>query len=238
MPHRGRPVPLRDATPQAPQLDRARRHLARGALPRGRTRDRRQDQHARARDQRHNRATRLRRDAQPVGPHPFAGRVERRVRGRGRGGHGCARARQRHGRLDPVPGVDVRHRRAEADAGRARPSVPTSASTGDRSPTSSCSTRSIRDTALVLDAVAGPGTGDPYSAPPPARPFRDEVGAPPGRLRIGLRTRRRDGQRKPSRLRARGRGRGPAARIARPPRGARRASARSTSRSTTRSGSS
>src|SRR5947207_5950964 len=56
-------------------------------------------------------------------------------------------------------------------------------------------TRSVRDTALVLDAVAGPGAGDPYSAPPPARPFRDEVDAPPGRLRIGLRTRRRDGER-------------------------------------------
>ena len=51
----------------------------------------------------------------------------------------------------------------------------------------------MRDTALVLDAVAGPGPGDPYTAPPPARPFREEVGADPGRLRIGLRTRRRDG---------------------------------------------
>ena len=42
-------------------------------------------------------------------------------------------------------------------------------------------TRSVRDTALVLDAVAGAGPGDPYTAPPPTRPFRDEVGAPPGR---------------------------------------------------------
>jgi amidase len=55
-------------------------------------------------------------------------------------------------------------------------------------------TRSMRDTALVLDAVSGPGTGDPYSAPPPVRPFSEEVGASPGQLRIGLRTRRRDGQ--------------------------------------------
>ena len=55
-------------------------------------------------------------------------------------------------------------------------------------------TRTVRDTALVLDAVAGPGPGDPYTAPPPLRPFRDEVGAPAGRLRIGLRTRRRDGE--------------------------------------------
>jgi len=50
-------------------------------------------------------------------------------------------------------------------------------------------TRSVRDTAGVLDAIAGPGIGDPYTAPPPSRPFRDEVGADPGRLRIGFRTR-------------------------------------------------
>ncbi len=56
-------------------------------------------------------------------------------------------------------------------------------------------TRSVRDTAAVLDAIAGPAPGDPYSAPPPVRAFRKEVGAPPGRLRIGLRTRRRDGER-------------------------------------------
>src|SRR5437867_1309720 len=48
-------------------------------------------------------------------------------------------------------------------------------------------TRSVRDTAALLDAVSGYVPGDPYTAPPPARPFRDEVGADPGQLRIGLR---------------------------------------------------
>ncbi len=47
-------------------------------------------------------------------------------------------------------------------------------------------TRSVRDTALVLDAVSGAMPGDPYSAPPPARAFAREVGAKPGRLRIGF----------------------------------------------------
>lgn len=47
-------------------------------------------------------------------------------------------------------------------------------------------TRTVRDTAAVLDAVAGPAPGDPYAAPTPARPFADEVGADPGRLRIGV----------------------------------------------------
>jgi amidase len=49
-------------------------------------------------------------------------------------------------------------------------------------------TRSVRDTAAVLDAVAGPGVGDPYTAPRPARPFSAEVGSDPGQLRIGFRT--------------------------------------------------
>jgi len=46
-------------------------------------------------------------------------------------------------------------------------------------------TISVRDSAALLDATAGPDIGDPYPAPPPARPFRAEVGVDPGRLRIG-----------------------------------------------------
>src|SRR5688572_15112302 len=49
-------------------------------------------------------------------------------------------------------------------------------------------TRSVRDTAAVLDAVAGLAPGDPYTAPAPQRPFLDEVGADAGRLRVGIRT--------------------------------------------------
>lgn len=47
-------------------------------------------------------------------------------------------------------------------------------------------TRSVRDSAALLDATSGPQAGDPYWAPPPARPFLAEVGADPGRLRIGF----------------------------------------------------
>jgi len=46
--------------------------------------------------------------------------------------------------------------------------------------------RSVRDSAALLDAVAGPMPGDPYAALLPARPFAREVGTDPGRLRIGL----------------------------------------------------
>ena len=45
-------------------------------------------------------------------------------------------------------------------------------------------TLTVRDCAALLDATAGPGPGDPYTAPAPARPFLSEVGAPVGRLRI------------------------------------------------------
>lgn len=47
-------------------------------------------------------------------------------------------------------------------------------------------TRSVRDSAALLDATHGPDVGAPYVAPPPARPYLEEVGTPPGRLRIAL----------------------------------------------------
>jgi len=49
-------------------------------------------------------------------------------------------------------------------------------------------TRSVRDSAALLDATAGPDVGDPYFATPPERPFLQEVGADPGRLRIASTT--------------------------------------------------
>jgi amidase len=49
-------------------------------------------------------------------------------------------------------------------------------------------TRTVRDAAALLDAVQGPGIGDKYFAPPPERPYAQEVGTPPGRLRIAMTT--------------------------------------------------
>lgn len=51
-----------------------------------------------------------------------------------------------------------------------------------------CVTRTVRDTAGVLDVLHGGATGDTVRAPAPARPYRQEVGADPGKLRIGLLT--------------------------------------------------
>jgi amidase len=49
-------------------------------------------------------------------------------------------------------------------------------------------THTVRDAAGILDAIEGPAPGDPYFASPPERPYIEEVGADPGRLRIGLMT--------------------------------------------------
>ncbi len=47
-------------------------------------------------------------------------------------------------------------------------------------------TRSVRDCAAILDCIAGPAVGDPYSAPLPARPFAEELGVDPGEMKIGV----------------------------------------------------
>ncbi|MEI6739352.1 MAG: amidase [Gemmatimonadaceae bacterium] len=47
-------------------------------------------------------------------------------------------------------------------------------------------TRSVRDSAAMLDATAGDDVGAPVACPPQARPFLDEVTTAPGRLRIAM----------------------------------------------------
>ena len=50
-------------------------------------------------------------------------------------------------------------------------------------------TRTVLDSAAVLDVSGGPAPGDPYWAPAPRRPYASEVGADPGSLRIAVSTR-------------------------------------------------
>jgi amidase len=54
--------------------------------------------------------------------------------------------------------------------------------------TSAPMTRSVADAAALLDVMTGYEPGDPWWAPSPERPFVEEVGAPPGRLRIAATT--------------------------------------------------
>ena len=52
-----------------------------------------------------------------------------------------------------------------------------------------CLTRTVRDTALFLDATAGGAPGDADSPPAPDRPFLEAAAHPPGRLRIAFSSR-------------------------------------------------
>ena len=45
---------------------------------------------------------------------------------------------------------------------------------------------SVRDSAVMMDAIHGPEPSSPYVAPAPERPFSQEVGREPGRLRIAF----------------------------------------------------
>jgi len=49
-------------------------------------------------------------------------------------------------------------------------------------------TRTVRETALLLDVLAGPEPGDASWAPPPPEPFAASAAREPGRLRIGVTT--------------------------------------------------
>ncbi|MFF2600325.1 amidase [Streptomyces californicus] len=46
--------------------------------------------------------------------------------------------------------------------------------------------RTVRDSAALLDQIRGPEPGDPYAAQQPSRPYAEEVTRHPGRLRIGV----------------------------------------------------
>jgi len=49
-------------------------------------------------------------------------------------------------------------------------------------------TRSVRDSAALLDATAGPSIGDPYMPPPKTGSYLDDVSTKPRKLRIALMT--------------------------------------------------
>ncbi|MEU6444601.1 amidase [Streptomyces sp. NPDC047046] len=55
--------------------------------------------------------------------------------------------------------------------------------------------RTVRDSAALLDQISGPEPGDPYFAEQPSRPYAREVTLPPGRLRIGVLTQAWGGRR-------------------------------------------
>lgn len=54
--------------------------------------------------------------------------------------------------------------------------------------------RSVRDSAAMLDATGYAEPDSPYAPPPKARPYLEEVTAPPGKLRIGYSSRTASGR--------------------------------------------
>ncbi len=67
--------------------------------------------------------------------------------------------------------------------------IPTTPARGEGlngSATDGVISRTVRDTAAMLDVLAGPAPESPFDTPTPATPFADAVGQDPGRLRIGV----------------------------------------------------
>lgn len=56
-----------------------------------------------------------------------------------------------------------------------------------------CVSRSVRDSAALLDATSGPEPGDPYHVAAPEHPFLEDAGRAPGPLRIAVSTRAPNG---------------------------------------------
>ncbi|MCB9289808.1 MAG: amidase [Lewinellaceae bacterium] len=51
-----------------------------------------------------------------------------------------------------------------------------------------CVSRSVRDSAALLDAIRGPEPGDPFILQAPEKPYLEVINEPPGKLRIGMST--------------------------------------------------
>lgn len=70
----------------------------------------------------------------------------------------------------------------------ARARVPTRVPGWEHGTTGGVITRTVEDTARILDMISIPDPLGWFRAPEPERPFADEVGRPAGRLRIGMLT--------------------------------------------------
>ena len=106
----------------------------------------------------------------PYDPDARLGRLERRLGVRGRGRPGADRPRQRRRRLDPDPGELLRAVRPQAESRARVPRTRTSATSTAGWSYEHVVTRCVRDSAAVLDVLAGMMPGDPYTAPAQLRP--------------------------------------------------------------------
>ena len=179
-------MPMRSGSRRTRALCRRRRHAG-DALPRGRAGPRRENGDAGVRADGRHRARRLPPDAQPVGNGPLARRLLWRRRRRRRRAHPALRRRLGRRRVHSHSGQLLRPVWPQALA-RARERGAAHGETRHGASASLAVTRSVRDAAALLDAVAGPAPGEPAALPKPESPFLDEVGRDPGPLRIGFST--------------------------------------------------
>jgi amidase len=122
-----------------------------------------------------------------VGPKAHARRLERRLGGRDRRTHHAHGPWNGRRRLLAHPGLLLWLVWTKADA-RRTPQGPSQGGSWRGFTVGHAITRSVRDSAALLDATTGSDVGAPYDIPRPIRPFLSEVGAAPGSLRIAFTT--------------------------------------------------
>ena len=111
----------------------------------------------------------------PWDPERIVRRFVGRSRGGARGGPVPDLARLRWRGVDPQPVGVVWRRRHQAPAGPRVGGAPPQQFFAINGPLA----RTVADAAALLDALAGPATGDAWWAPPFARPLAEEVGERP-----------------------------------------------------------
>ncbi len=125
---------------------------------------------------------RARHHAQPLESVAHTWRLERRRGRSSRIGHGADRPRERRRRVDSHPRLVQRVGRAQAGRGR----VPNEFIELEGFVSEGVLSRTVADTAALLDVL---GVVDPlvfFSAPQPPEPYSILASTPPGRLRIGF----------------------------------------------------
>ena len=167
--------------PEARELDRARVVVLHRAAARGRLHLARPHRDAGTGAAADHRIRGDGADAQSLESRSQLGRIERRrVVGR-RVGHGARSARERRRRLDPHSRLARGPRRAQADARSLLVRSRRGRALGRLLVRVRRLAQRARYRRRSSTSVAGMEPGDPYTAPPPRRPFAQEVGADPGR---------------------------------------------------------
>jgi amidase len=122
---------------------------------------------------------------QPMEPGHERRRIFRWRSGRSGGRHRACRPCHRRRRLDPHSGVLLRSGGTQAQP-LSHPSGPGHFEGWFGASVANVVSRSVRDTALFLDAGQGHEAGSAYWSPPLLRPYVEELQREPGKLRVAV----------------------------------------------------